>query len=97
MLCDLDAVISLRSNSMHSRSLNHDFPITRGLLLSVYPLLQRLATMPVLLVSLRLLLLLQHFAAASPATAPLATATDDLSLGFLQRTVQPSTAWVKVK
>jgi hypothetical protein len=30
MLCDLNAVISLRSNSLHSRALAHDFPITRA-------------------------------------------------------------------
>jgi hypothetical protein len=30
MLCDLDAVISHRSNSMHSRALAIDFPITRS-------------------------------------------------------------------
>jgi hypothetical protein len=30
MLCNLDAVISLCSNLMHSRSLNHDFPITQA-------------------------------------------------------------------
>jgi hypothetical protein len=29
MLCALDSVISLRSNTMHSRTLNHDFPISR--------------------------------------------------------------------
>jgi hypothetical protein len=31
MLCNLDSVISLRSNSLHSRSLNLNFPITRAL------------------------------------------------------------------
>jgi hypothetical protein len=30
MLCDLDAIISLRANSLHSRALNLDFPITRA-------------------------------------------------------------------
>jgi hypothetical protein len=30
MLCDLDSVISLQSNSMHSRTLHRDFPITRA-------------------------------------------------------------------
>jgi hypothetical protein len=94
MLCDLDAVISLRSNSMHSRALNIDFPITRAAAnfglppdcsfdpaaasrhqASTCGLLSSPAT--------------SALALAPPVTA-LATATDDTSLGFLQRTVHPS-------
>jgi hypothetical protein len=30
MLCELDSVISLRSNNMHSRTLHRDFPINRA-------------------------------------------------------------------
>ncbi len=96
LLCDLDAVISLRSNSMHSRTLNHDFPITRaaanfglppGCLFDPAAASRNHASTSGLPSSSAAA---SAFAAASPATAPLATATDDLSLGFLQRTVRPT-------
>jgi len=96
LLCDLDAIISLRSNSMHSRSLNHDFPITRaaanfglppGCLFDPAAASRNHASTSGLPSSSAAA---SAFAAASPDTAPLATATDDLSLGFLQRTVRPT-------
>jgi hypothetical protein len=94
MLCDLDAVISLRTNSMHSRALNLDFPITRSSATFGLPAdclfdpadsarnhasscgLPSSATTSALPIG--------------PPSAPSASATDDMSLGFLQRTVHPS-------
>jgi hypothetical protein len=94
MLCDLDAVISLRSNSMHSRALNLDFPITRsaanfglpaGCTFDPTSAARNHASTCGLPPSAAAV----GFAFAPP-TAGLATATDDMSLGFLQRTVHPS-------
>ncbi len=95
MLCDLDAVISLRSNSMHSRSLDCDFPITRtaanfglppGCSFDPAAASRNHASTLNLTPSAAA----SAFAAASSNTSTLATATDDTSLGFLRRTVHPS-------
>jgi hypothetical protein len=97
MLCDLDAVISLRSNSMHSRSLNCDFPITRlaakfGLPsgCSFDPAAASRNHASTLNLTPSAAASASDFAAASPHISNLATASDDMSLGFLQRTVHPS-------
>ena len=91
MLCSLDAVISLGSNSMHSHALNVDFPLTRAAATFGLPpgcafdsaaasrnhvSTCNLQPSPV--------------EPSSPTTPSLATATDDMSLGFLKRTVPPS-------
>jgi hypothetical protein len=96
MLCDLDAVISLRSNSMHSRSLNCDFSITRiaanfGLPAgcSFDPAAASRNHASTLNLTPSAAAAASAFAAASSNTSTLATATDDMSLGFLQRTVHP--------
>jgi hypothetical protein len=95
MLCDLDAIISLRSNSMHSRSLNHDFPITRaaahvglppGCLFDPDSASRNHASTCGLLPSAAA----SAASVVSSAAPALATATDDMSLGFLQRSVHPS-------
>ena len=94
MLCDLDVVMSLRSNSMSSRALALNFPIARsafnfglppGCLFDPDNSAQTHAGACGLLSS----------AAASapairPLVAPSASATDNMSLGFLQHTVHPS-------
>jgi hypothetical protein len=97
MLCDLDAVISLRSNSMHSRSLNCDFPITRNAAKFGLPAgcsFDPAAASRNHASTLNLTPSAAAFASASAAVlsnnSTLATATDDTSLGFLQRTVHPS-------
>jgi hypothetical protein len=94
MLCDLDAIISLRSNSMHSRALNLDFPITRAAAHLGLPTncsfdpatasRNHASTCNLLPPSTA-----SALAITSPTPA-LATALDDMSLGFLQRTVHPS-------
>ena len=93
MLCDLDAVISLRSNSMHSRALSLDFPITRaaatfglppGCLFDPSDSARTHASTCGLSPSAASSVL-----AFGPPVAPSASATDDMSLGFLQRTVHP--------
>lgn len=93
MLCDLDAVISLRSNLLHSQSLNHDFPITRAAahcgLPPDCPFDSTAAS--------------RHHSStrglhppaksvrfAPPSSPALTTTIDDSSLGYLQRTVHPS-------
>jgi hypothetical protein len=95
MLCDLDSVISLRANSMHSRTLSRDFPITRAAASFGLPpncsfdpadaARNRAASLCGLPPSSSVSTL-----APAPPRPALATATDDMSLGFLQRTVQPS-------
>jgi hypothetical protein len=93
MLCDLDAVISLRSNSMHSRALSLDFPITRaaatfglppGCLFDPSDSARTHASTCGLSPSAASSVL-----AFGPPVAPSASATDDMSLGFLQRAVHP--------
>jgi hypothetical protein len=95
MLCDLDAIISLRSNSMHSRSLNHDFPITRaaahvglppGCLFDPDSASRNHASTCGLLPSAAA----SAASVVSSAAPALATATNNMSLGFLQRSVHPS-------
>jgi hypothetical protein len=91
MLCDLDSVISLRSNSLHSRSLNLDFPITRAA--ATFGLPTGCTFDPA--ASAR-----EHRSrcgrdvVSNPALPPLihahATASDDSSSGYLQRTAHPS-------
>jgi hypothetical protein len=95
MLCNLDPVILLRSNSTHSRTLHRDFPITRATAsfglpkdVSFHPAAascQNAASLcgppPPPAASI--------LALASPAPV-LATAADDTSLGVLQRTVHPA-------
>jgi hypothetical protein len=98
MLCDLDAVISLRSNSMHSRSLNCDFPIITRIAanfgLPAGCSFDPAAASPNHASTLNLTpsaaAAASAFTAASSNTSTLATATDDMSLGFLKRTVHPS-------
>jgi hypothetical protein len=94
MLCDLDVIISLRSNSMHSRALNLDFPITRaeavfglpaGCLFDSAASNRNHASTCNLLPSAAASTLVH--ASSAP---PFASASDDTSLGFLQRTVHPS-------
>jgi hypothetical protein len=91
MLCDLDSVISLRTNSLHSRALNVDFPITRaaaafglpfGCLFDPDSTARNHASTRGLPSAASMSLPL-----AAPITPTLATAVDDSSLGFLQRTV----------
>jgi hypothetical protein len=95
MLCALDSVISLRSNSMHSRALNLDFPITRAAANFGLPPNCTFDPASASRNHTSSCGLPNSVSASALATAPLrhslATATDDLSLGFLQRTVHPST------
>jgi hypothetical protein len=95
MLCDLDSIISLRSNSMHSRTLNRDFPIIRAA--ATFGLPPTCSFDPADSTRNRAASLLGPPSAAAasllslaPSAPLLATATDDTSLGFLQRTVHPS-------
>ena len=94
MLCDLDAIISLRSNSMHSRTLNLDFPITRAAASFGLPPDCSFDPAAASRNNASTCGLLPPSAASGSAPAPptsvLATATDDTSLGFLKRTVHPS-------
>ena len=92
MLCDLDSIISLRSNTLHSRTLNVDFPISRAAATFGLPTnctfdpasdARNHASTCGLLPS-------PADVTSAPTTAILATASDDMSLGFLQRTVHPS-------
>jgi hypothetical protein len=94
MLCDLDSVISLRTNSLHSRALNVDFPITRaaaafglpfGCVFDPDSTARNHASTRGLPSAASLSLPL-----AGPLTPTLVTAVDDSSLGFLQRTVHSS-------
>lgn len=97
MLCDLDSIISLRSNSMHSRTLNRDFPITRAA--AVFGLPSDCTFDPAAAARTHAASLC-GLPPPAPASIPvsglpisvLATATDDLSLGFLQRTVHPASS-----
>jgi hypothetical protein len=95
MLCDLDSIISLRSNTMHSRILHRDFPITRAAASFGLPRdctfdpadasrnhEASLCTPPPSSAT--------SILALAPPAPVLATATDDTSLGFLQRTVHPT-------
>ena len=95
ILCDLDSVISLRSNTMHSRTLHCDFPITRAA--ASFGLSSdctfdpadasrnHAASLCGLPPSSATSLL-----ALAPPVPVLATATDDTSLGFFQRTIHPT-------
>jgi hypothetical protein len=94
MLCDLDVIISLRSNSMHSRTLDTDFPITRsaatfglpdGCLFDPAACARNHASTCHLLPSAPASTL-----TINPSAPHFASATDDTSLGFLQRTVHPT-------
>jgi hypothetical protein len=89
MLCDLDCVISLRSNCMHSRTLHRDFPITRAA--ASFGLPPNCSFDPD--TASRNHAAGLHGLPSSTTASPvpvLATATDDTSLGFLQRTVHPT-------
>jgi hypothetical protein len=94
MLCDLDADISLRSNSMHSRALAIDFPITRSAANFGLPAGCTFDPASAARNHASTCGLPTSAAAATftlaPPTAGLATATDNMSLRFLQRTVHPS-------
>jgi hypothetical protein len=93
MLCDLDSVISLRSNSLYSRSLDLEFPITRAA--ATFGLPPGCTFDPATAAR-------NHASACGldpsvasrlpspPLHLPSATALDDTSLGYLQRTVHPS-------
>ena len=94
MLCDLDVIIALRSNSLHARALGLDFPITRsaahfglpaGCLFDPAATARNHASTCGLEPSA-----VAAGLALVPSPAGLATATDDVSLGYLQRTVHPS-------
>ena len=93
MLCDLDYVISLRSNTLHSRALDVTFPITRAA--ATFGLPANCTFDPVSDARIHASTFGLSPSPANSATdqlAPiLATATDDLSLGFLQCTIHPST------
>jgi hypothetical protein len=93
MLCNLDAVILLRSNSMHSQSLNCDFPITCAAANFGLPAghsFDPAAASPNHASTLNLTpsaaASASAFAAASSNNSTLAAAADDMSLGFLRRT-----------
>jgi hypothetical protein len=95
MLCDLDSVNSLRTNSMHSHVLGIDFPITRAA--ATFGLPQGCLFDPDSASRNHSSTCGLGSAAAAPIsdcfTAPafaLAVAIDDMSLDFLQRTVHPS-------
>jgi hypothetical protein len=95
MLCNLDSIISLRSNSMHSRTLNRNFPILRAA--ATFGLPSTCSFDPADASRNRAASLHRppSSAAASllalvPPVPLLASATADTSLGFLQRTVHPS-------
>jgi hypothetical protein len=94
MLCDLDVVISLRSNSMHSRTLNLDFPITRSAVTFGLPtgcLFDPAASARNYASTCDLLPSAAASGLATQTPVPhSASASDDMSLGFLQRTVNPS-------
>jgi hypothetical protein len=95
MLCDLDVVISLRSNSMFSRTLNLDFPITRAAATCGLPagcLFDSAASSRNHASTCGLLPPSAAAAALAVAvpSSPFASATDDMSQGFLHRTVHPS-------
>jgi hypothetical protein len=90
MLCALDSVISLTANILHSRTLNHDFPITRAAAVVGLP-----PDCPFDADAAR-----RSFLASSLTSRPglptpsfqtvLATASDDHSHGFLRRSVHPT-------
>jgi hypothetical protein len=93
MLSDLDSVISLRSNSLHSRSLDLDFPITRAA--ATFGLPPGCAFDPSTAARSHASTSgLDPSATAKLAPAsvspPRAIASDDTSLGYLQRTVHSS-------
>jgi hypothetical protein len=93
MLCDLDSVISLRSNSMHSKALRLDFPITRaaanfGLPPDCHFDPEAASRTYASKCNLHPLIGTSTTALANPNPI-LATATDDTSLGFLQRKLHP--------
>jgi hypothetical protein len=90
MLCDLDSVISLTSNSLHSRALSTDFPITRAA--ATFGLPPDCTFDPASASR-------AHASTCGldlpppdlPASPPLALARDDTSSGYLRRTVHPTT------
>jgi hypothetical protein len=94
MLCDLDVVISLRSNSMQSRTLNLEFPITRSAAAFGLPAGCHFDPADSARNHASTCNLLPSAAASVLAIAPsiphFASATDDTSLGFLQRTIHPA-------
>jgi hypothetical protein len=92
MLCDLDSVITLGSNSLHSRSLKLDFPITRAA--AAFGLPEGCTFDPTPAARNHAGDCVSHSLAptdlAAPSMQPItATAHDDISLGYLQRTVHP--------
>lgn len=98
MLCDLDAIISLilPSNLMHSRALNADFLITHDA--ATFGLPSGCTFDPTSAsrnnagsLGLGPPAAAPDHAAAAPTASALAIAQDDLSLGFLQHTVHPTT------
>jgi hypothetical protein len=94
MLCDLDSIISLRTNSLHSRALSINFPITRAsATFGLPPGCQfDAATAARIHSRTRALgpLLASPDSFPSIPSAALAMAVDDTSRGFLQRSVHPS-------
>jgi hypothetical protein len=94
MLCDLYSVISLRTNSLHSRALSIDFPVTRAsAIFGLPPGCQfDVATAACIHSSTRALgpPLASPDSPPSIPSAALAMAADDMSRGFLQRSVHPS-------
>jgi hypothetical protein len=92
MLCDLDSVISLRSNSLHSPSLNLHFPITRAAATFGLPPGCSFDPASASRHSASTCGLLSNPFTHHPPTpsAILAIASDDTSLGYLQHTVHSS-------
>jgi hypothetical protein len=92
MLSTLDSVISLNSNSLHSRALNTDFPITRAA--AAWGLPPNCTFDPASAsrqhASTTGLSPCPNASSSAPVTPALATAQDDNSLGFLKRTIHPS-------
>jgi hypothetical protein len=92
MLSTLDSVISLNSNSLHSRALNTDFPITRAA--AAWGLPPNCTFNPASAsrqhASTTGLSPCPNASSSAPVTPALATAQDDNSLGFLKRTIHPS-------
>jgi hypothetical protein len=94
MLCDLDSIISLRTYSLHSRALSIDFPITRAsATFGLPPGCQFDAATAARIHSNTRALgppLASPDSSPSIPSAALAMAVDDMSRGFLQRSVHPS-------
>ena len=90
MLCDLDSVISLTANSLQSRALNVDFPITRAA--ATFGLPPDCTFDPTSASRVHASTSGLHANSADcPAAPPLALACDDTSTGYLRRTVHPTT------